>query len=150
MASTSSDTVSPVSSLSYNRPAASCNSPPRVSLKTSMTHPINISWIVPEELIEGLSLDPLSASIDLFDVYTTASLYHHYYEAVRNTFQASQKRGSRTYHRPNLIGNLALSSCPGKKVRLSGPVRGRATINRDLDLDFQRLKSSDISMIIWY
>ncbi|CAG8453833.1 199_t:CDS:2 [Dentiscutata erythropus] len=147
MASTSSDTVSPVTSLNY-RPAASCNSPPRVSLKTSLTHPINISWIVPEELLEGLSLDPLSGTIDLFDVYTTASLYQHYYETVRNTSQTLQRRGSRTYHSPTLIGNLALSSCPGKKVRLNGPVRGRATIDRDLDLDFQRLKSSDISMII--
>ncbi|CAO3683082.1 unnamed protein product [Umbelopsis vinacea] len=40
---------------------------------------------------------------------------------------------------PKPVGNLALSSCPGKKVRLSGPVRGRAAINRDLDLDFARL-----------
>ncbi|CAG8791744.1 8004_t:CDS:2, partial [Gigaspora rosea] len=128
MASTSSDTVSPVTSINY-RPAASCNSPPRVSLKTSLTHPINISWIVPEELIEGLSLDPLSGTIDLFDVYTTASLYQHYYENVRNTSQTLQRRSSRTYQHPTLIGNLALSSCPGKKVRLSGPVRGRATID---------------------
>ncbi|CAG8638737.1 11640_t:CDS:2, partial [Ambispora gerdemannii] len=47
-----------------------------------------------------------------------------------------------------LLGNLGLSSCPGKKVRLNGPVRGRATINRDLDLDFQRLKTLGISMIV--
>ncbi|CAG8488201.1 33961_t:CDS:2 [Racocetra persica] len=145
MASTSSDTVSPVTSLNY-RPVVSCNSSPRVSLKTSLTHPIN--WIVPEELIEGLSLDPLPATIDLFDVYTTASLFQHYYETVRNTSQTLQRRGSCTCYSPTLIGNLALSSCPGKKVRLNGPVRGRATIDRDLDLDFQRLKSSDISMVI--
>ncbi|KAI9306438.1 protein-tyrosine phosphatase-like protein [Cunninghamella echinulata] len=47
-----------------------------------------------------------------------------------------------------LIGNLALSSCPGKKVRLSGPVRGRAAINRDLDLDFTRMKSFGITTLV--
>jgi hypothetical protein len=46
-------------------------------------------------------------------------------------------------------GNLALSSCPGKKVRLSGPVKGRASISRDLDLDLDRMKSLGIAMIVW-
>ncbi|ORX75693.1 phosphatases II [Anaeromyces robustus] len=47
------------------------------------------------------------------------------------------------------IGRLALSSCPGKKVRLhTGPVNGRAAISRDLDLDFKRLKSFNISAIV--
>ncbi|CBQ69883.1 conserved hypothetical protein [Sporisorium reilianum SRZ2] len=39
------------------------------------------------------------------------------------------------------IGNLLLSSCPGKKVRLSGPVRGRGAICRDLGLDLARIHS---------
>ncbi|KAI8328826.1 protein-tyrosine phosphatase-like protein [Chlamydoabsidia padenii] len=46
------------------------------------------------------------------------------------------------------MGNLALSSCPGKKVRLSGPVRGRAAINRDLDLDFTRMRSFGITTLV--
>ncbi|ORZ10235.1 protein-tyrosine phosphatase-like protein [Absidia repens] len=46
------------------------------------------------------------------------------------------------------MGNLALSSCPGKKVRLTGPVRGRAAINRDLDLDFTRMRSFGITTIV--
>ena len=110
----------------------------------------SISWIVPEELTDGLTLDPLSSSIDLYDVYTTASLYQHYYDQVHNFSQLAHSGYgvSRSTHCTTL-GNLALSSCPGKKVRLSGPVRGRATIDRDLDLDFQRLKSLDISMIVW-
>ncbi|KAI8801846.1 protein-tyrosine phosphatase-like protein [Cladochytrium replicatum] len=46
-------------------------------------------------------------------------------------------------------GNFALSSCPGKKVRLStGPVNGRAMINRDLDHDFERLASAGITMVV--
>ncbi|KAI9343776.1 protein-tyrosine phosphatase-like protein [Zopfochytrium polystomum] len=46
-------------------------------------------------------------------------------------------------------GNFALSSCPGKKVRLNtGPVNGRASINRDLDTDFERLASFDIKTVV--
>ncbi|KAI9471915.1 MAG: hypothetical protein EXX96DRAFT_340684 [Benjaminiella poitrasii] len=45
-------------------------------------------------------------------------------------------------------GNLCLSSCPGKKVRLNGPIRGRAAINRDLDLDFERMKKFQITTIV--
>ena len=47
------------------------------------------------------------------------------------------------------IGNLLLSSCPGKKVRLEGPVRGRATICRDLKLDLQRIKEMGVGCIVW-
>ncbi|KAJ3112319.1 hypothetical protein HDU96_004693 [Phlyctochytrium bullatum] len=68
-------------------------------------------------------------------------------------------------------GNFALSSCPGKKVRLdTGPVNGRdhhshlltmdlptsyflrdtAMINRDLNLDFARLASLQIKLVVWY
>ncbi|KAJ3409833.1 hypothetical protein HDV05_004186 [Chytridiales sp. JEL 0842] len=46
-------------------------------------------------------------------------------------------------------GNFALSSCPGKKVRLqSGPVNGRAMINRDLDHDFARLSALGIKAVV--
>ncbi|KAJ1557918.1 hypothetical protein HK405_014855 [Cladochytrium tenue] len=64
-------------------------------------------------------------------------------------------------------GNFALSSCPGKKVRLNtGPVNGRgkragskshksnssfpASINRDLDVDFARLASYGIKTVVWF
>ncbi|KAJ3095124.1 hypothetical protein HDU97_007249 [Phlyctochytrium planicorne] len=46
-------------------------------------------------------------------------------------------------------GNFALSSCPGKKVRLdTGPVNGRAMINRDLDLDFGRLNQLGVRLVV--
>ena len=48
-------------------------------------------------------------------------------------------------------GNFALSSCPGKKVRLNtGPINGRAMVSRDLSADFARIASQGISTIIWY
>ncbi|KAI9313990.1 protein-tyrosine phosphatase-like protein [Dichotomocladium elegans] len=46
------------------------------------------------------------------------------------------------------MGNLALSSCPGKKVRLTGASRGRAAINRDLGLDMERMRSFGITTIV--
>lgn len=46
-------------------------------------------------------------------------------------------------------GNVCLSSCPGKKIRLTRPVRGRASIDRDLELDLSRIQSFGIKMIVW-
>lgn len=46
------------------------------------------------------------------------------------------------------IGNLLLSSCPGKKVRLSGPVRGRGAICRDLGLDLDRIFSIGVRAVV--
>ncbi|CAG7850535.1 SubName: Full=Uncharacterized protein {ECO:0000313/EMBL:CCA67563.1} [Serendipita indica DSM 11827] len=46
------------------------------------------------------------------------------------------------------LGNLFLSSCPGKKVRLQGPVKGRGTICRDLGRDLQRIRDSGVGCII--
>jgi hypothetical protein len=47
------------------------------------------------------------------------------------------------------FGNLLLSSCPGKKVRLSGPVKGRAAICRDLRTDLFRIKEMGVGCVIW-
>lgn len=49
---------------------------------------------------------------------------------------------------PPTMGNLLLSSCPGKKVRLTGPVRGRGAICRDLGLDLQRFRQMGIGAIV--
>ncbi|KAJ3309195.1 hypothetical protein HDU93_005602, partial [Gonapodya sp. JEL0774] len=54
--------------------------------------------------------------------------------------------------KPQLLlprGNLCLSSCPGKKVRVaSGPVRGRAAVCRDLGEDFARLKENGVKLVV--
>ncbi|KAI9066623.1 phosphatases II [Trametes sanguinea] len=47
-----------------------------------------------------------------------------------------------------LIGNLYMSSCPGKKVRLDGPVRGRSTVCRDLRSDLERIKNVGVACIV--
>lgn len=64
------------------------------------------------------------------------------------------------------LGNLFLSSCPGKKgtscfsqslldltqffsVRLDGPVNGRSSVCRDLKQDLQRMKFLGVRCIVW-
>ncbi|PIL34093.1 hypothetical protein GSI_03804 [Ganoderma sinense ZZ0214-1] len=47
-----------------------------------------------------------------------------------------------------LLGNLYMSSCPGKKVRLDGPVRGRSTVCRDLRSDLSRIKRTGTACIV--
>ncbi|KAI1796336.1 phosphatases II [Ganoderma leucocontextum] len=46
------------------------------------------------------------------------------------------------------LGNLYMSSCPGKKVRLDGPVRGRSTVCRDLRSDLSCIKRAGAACII--
>lgn len=46
------------------------------------------------------------------------------------------------------IGNLYLSSCPGKKVRLSGAVRGRGAVCRDLGLDLKRFQELGVGTLV--
>lgn len=46
------------------------------------------------------------------------------------------------------LGNLFLSSCPGKKVRLNGPVRGRGAVCRDLGLDLRRFQELGVGTVV--
>lgn len=47
------------------------------------------------------------------------------------------------------LGNLLLSSCPGKKVRLTGPVNGRSAVCRDLQQDLRRMKDLGVGCLVW-
>lgn len=57
--------------------------------------------------------------------------------------------GHATASRKVTLGNLYLSSCPGKKVRLNGPVNGRGTVCRDLLQDLQRMKDIGVGCVVW-
>lgn len=48
------------------------------------------------------------------------------------------------------LGNLALCSCPGKKVRLDGHgvTKSRVPVNRDLDVDFERIESLKLTLVV--
>ncbi|KAI8989390.1 protein-tyrosine phosphatase-like protein [Pilobolus umbonatus] len=103
----------------------------KLAIKTSLSHPINISWIIPDDILLHLS-STLPIDHDLYDM-----LNPRLKDTIVLDCKALKKKG-----------NLALSSCPGKKVRLSGPVKGRASISRDLNLDFSRMKSLGITMLV--
>ncbi|KAJ7502766.1 protein-tyrosine phosphatase-like protein [Mycena galericulata] len=49
---------------------------------------------------------------------------------------------------PFAIGNIFLSSCPGKKVRLQGPVKGRSGVCRDVHADLRRMKDLGVGCIV--
>ena len=49
---------------------------------------------------------------------------------------------------PRRIGNMILSSCPGTKVRLNGPERGRSSVCRDLRMDLARYRSMGVRAIV--
>ncbi|KAJ8696503.1 hypothetical protein PTI98_006371 [Pleurotus ostreatus] len=56
--------------------------------------------------------------------------------------------GDESVSSPFLLGNMYMSSCPGKKVRLHGPLRGRSGICRDLDADLQRIRALGVKCIV--
>ncbi|KAF6760002.1 protein-tyrosine phosphatase-like protein [Ephemerocybe angulata] len=46
------------------------------------------------------------------------------------------------------LGNLYMSSCPGKKVRLNGPINGRSSVCRDLGMDMARMKALGVGCVV--
>lgn len=103
---------------------------------------ISLSWIIPPKIHRYWSVTNFPENHFLFDMwnYSTKELLSKLTTEQQILFESPDFK---------LKGNICMSSCPGKKVRLSGPVRGRATINRDLNLDFARMKSFNIGTIVW-
>jgi hypothetical protein len=63
---------------------------------------------------------------------------------IKNLYRPSN--GSRQSTR---LGNLLLSSCPGKRLRMDGPVKGRGPVCRDLRADMRRIKGEGVGAIVW-
>lgn len=145
-------------------------------VKTSHTHPIVISPFIPNEIMPTLSKylvtphhhasvsgesAPLYLDSDL-DVPTLllscAAPSQPITEAgpVGNpvepraraiVFNANRPRTGTRFGSP--LGNLMLSSCPGKRLRMDGPVKGRGPVCRDLAADLRRIKSQGVGAIVW-
>ncbi|KAF9181724.1 hypothetical protein BGZ51_001180, partial [Haplosporangium sp. Z 767] len=116
-----------------------------VSYKDSISHPINVSWIIPT-WINALLQEDMSVPDRQFLI-----------PFARREAEVLQKmagvedaltRAKKMYPNWRPRGNLGLSSCPGKKVRLDGPVNGRAKIVRDLDMDFDRLQKLGFTRVV--
>ncbi|KAF9350098.1 hypothetical protein BGX26_011678 [Mortierella sp. AD094] len=116
-----------------------------VTFKDSISHPINVSWIIPP-WIDALLEENMTIPNNMFLIpYAQREA-----EAMQKTdvVEDAVTRAKRIYTNWRPRGNLGLSSCPGKKVRLDGPVNGRAKIVRDLDLDFDRLQNLGFTRVI--
>jgi hypothetical protein len=120
--------------------------PKPVSFKDSHSHPINVSWIIPPWIGALLQEDMSVPNHMLLVPFAQREA-----EAMQQTEvpEDAVARAKRAYPNWRPRGNLGLSSCPGKKVRLDGPVNGRAKIVRDLDMDFDRLHRLGFTRVVW-
>ncbi|BGP64532.1 hypothetical protein NBRC10512v2_005897 [Rhodotorula toruloides] len=122
-----------------------------VPVKTSVSHPINISPLVPPELVPHLSsqLMRLGLTDDHDDAPTPSQSSHLVRPSARTdllTLCATLRTDPFAFPYKQAgapsLGNFVLSSCPGKKVRMNGePLRnGRGAICRDVLLDLRRAR----------
>lgn len=149
------------------------------SLKTSVTHPINVSFIVPPEFLcepkHHQHFTSANGNLDLLDIYPSPMTGGPWPVAATAAIGAAAPLQSSSISGSNksleedstqevlvtpltekdpedllrpLHGNLVLSSCPGKKVRLEGPARGRARINRDLESDLTRIAGFGVTTVV--
>ncbi len=135
-------------------------------VKTSDTHPIIISPFFPAELLPILSAHLvmpastapfpstpllLSSAIDVPSMLLSfvqpppnPALVPSPVQSVFRQLQIAQQTGQ-----IQNVGNLLLSSCPGKRLRMGGPVKGRGPVCRDLCTDLRRIKNEGVGCLIW-
>ncbi|KAF8626859.1 hypothetical protein AX15_004679 [Amanita polypyramis BW_CC] len=171
------------------------------TVRTSASHPLNISPIIPPDLVSFISsrlsvsttptLFTIPPSLSLDALFLTfysrntrsypgaidynlhlplpeslESSYHdshqspeasfldgitHVLDPLTNGDMTPPNENGAPVKQPaslGLLGNFLLSSCPGKKVRLDGPVGGRHGVYRDIDADLRRIKDLGVGCII--
>ncbi|GAA5885602.1 hypothetical protein JCM16303_001477 [Sporobolomyces ruberrimus] len=136
-----------------------------VPVKTSVSHPINISPLVPPELLPYYSSRIFAASSSLesasspsaaaptssflLDPQPSCDLLT-LITPVSNGVCPLPPNASSLSSSTLKIGNFMLSSCPGKKVRMNGESLkgGRGAICRDVKLDLQRAKDEGVRMVV--
>nr|ADE10061.1 PTPc [Tremella fuciformis] len=125
-------------------------------VKTSDTHPIIISPFFPAELLPVLSAHlhpPTAAELSsgrpflMTSAIDVPSLLLSFVPPSPNTLVPSL-HGFRQHPSPTALGNLLLSSCPGKRLRMEGPVRGRGPVCRDLSTDLRRIKNEGVGCLV--
>ncbi|KAG0237872.1 hypothetical protein BGW41_008298 [Actinomortierella wolfii] len=119
---------------------------PTATYKNSITHPINVSWMIPPWLSVLLQED-MSLPNGVRDLNDLA-YRERQPDFATPSFEEAIAKAQQRYPNWRPRGNMGLCSCPGKKVRLDGPVNGRAKIERDLDLDFTRLQQLGCKRVI--
>ncbi|GAA6006203.1 hypothetical protein JCM11491_002069 [Sporobolomyces phaffii] len=145
-------------------------------VKTSLSHPINISPLIPPELLAYYSSRLFSASraveqaavsrpveaslADLIGSSPTSFLLEPRQSCDLLTLITPVSNGvcpvpphssvGAPQATDQKIGNFVLSSCPGKKVRMNGESLkgGRGAICRDVKLDLKRAKDEGVRMVV--
>lgn len=133
------------------------------NMKTSVTHPLNISIIIPLDCIDYMSsiikpsLTVVDNPINLDYLSSLCYKFHHdinslttddltYYNKL---YSFNQNKSPHLFR----FGNLLMSSAPGKKLRLNqqhepeGQSDLKSPVYRDLHLDFIRIKKSGCNVI---
>ena len=141
-------------------------------VKTSDTHPLVISPFLPTDILPTLGkylVAPthgreqpimLGSEIDVPSLLLSCAAAHQCPSEAGPVGSGCQTPGPKTLifnqhrqvgtRRPTNLGNLLLSSCPGKRLRMDGPVKGRGPVCRDLATDMRRIKSTGTDAIVWW
>lgn len=138
-------------------------------VKTSDTHPIIISPLFPPEILSTLAAhivrpDPrteqsgammLHCQVDVPPLLLSSnppspnpmpkSRPNANLKINTNTTNSTNNMNDN----PKPLGNMLLSSCPGKRLRMEGPVKGRAPVCRDLETDLRRIKDEGVGCLVW-
>ncbi|GMK53800.1 hypothetical protein CspeluHIS016_0103860 [Cutaneotrichosporon spelunceum] len=140
-------------------------------VKTSETHPIIISPFIPTEILSMLgkylvtipteATKPLllNSDIDVPSLLLSCAPPNQCASEAglvgTTMFSSGQKTLIKNLYRPlngsrqpTRLGNLLLSSCPGKRLRMDGPVKGRGPVCRDLRADMRRIKGEGVGAIV--
>ncbi|BEI90688.1 uncharacterized protein CcaverHIS019_0307580 [Cutaneotrichosporon cavernicola] len=140
-------------------------------IKTSETHPIIISPFIPTEILSVLgkylvtipteATKPLllNSDVDVPSLLLSCAPPNQCASEAglvgTTMFSSGQKTLIRNLYRPSngtrqptRLGNLLLSSCPGKRLRMDGPVKGRGPVCRDLRADMRRIKGEGVGAIV--
>lgn len=141
-------------------------------IKTSETHPIIISPFIPTEIMTTLgkylvtvpsdATKPLALTSDidvpslLLSCAPPSQCASEAGLVATTPTNGGQKALISNLYRPRngvrqstRLGNLLLSSCPGKRLRMDGPVKGRGPVCRDLRADMRRIKGEGVGAIVW-
>jgi len=127
-------------------------------VKTSDTHPIIISPFFPAEILPILATNLVTPRAEVdgrmlgSKVDVAALLLAHTPNSSAASSAVSSpivSNFSPDFERKQKIGNLLLSSCPGKRLRMDGPVKGRPPVCRDLETDLRRIKSEGVGCLVW-
>ncbi|WVQ84882.1 hypothetical protein IAT38_007045 [Cryptococcus sp. DSM 104549] len=140
---------------------AAANAPPAVFgvvVKTSDTHPIIISPFFPAELLPVLAQHivvppppgPFSRQrpLVLKSRIDVPSLLLSFVPPMPPAGQSPFPRESLGQAGPYSLGNMLLSSCPGKRLRMDGPSKGRGPVCRDLATDLRRIKNEGVGGLV--